>query len=148
MSLTTIVGALLAVVARPQAVGVRLEKQERTKEEREIGHLARSHARLVDHIERLERELALAQELLAHWRDEAARLARENHERRAMAQYNAIMAQQQQAQQNALGQESVCQGFCNCVPSRAQIWGAQHGLVQQLNDNTVHGAVIRLNEEN
>ena len=148
MSLTTIVGALLAVVGRPQPAGARIEK--------EIGHLRRSHARLIDHIERLERELALTQELLAHWRDEAARLARQNREERQMAQYNAIMAQQQQtlqgqqqaqqtiacaqqqqAQQNALGQESVYQGFCNCVPSRAQVWGAQHGLVQQLNDNTV-----------
>ena len=64
------------------------------------------------------------------------------------AQYNA--AQAQQAQQNiAVANLQVAQlagyaqqmqnfeGFCNCVPSRAQVWGAQHGLVQQLNDNTV-----------
>ena len=143
MSLTTIVGALLAVVGRPQPAGARIEK--------EIGHLRRSHARLIDHIERLERELALTQELLAHWRGEAARLARQNRKERETPQYDANMAQQQFlqaqaqqaqqtiacAQQNALGQESVYQGFCNCVPSRAQVWGAQHGLVQQLNDNTV-----------
>jgi hypothetical protein len=148
MSMTTIVGALLAVVGRPQPAGARPEKQER-----EIGHLARSHARLIDHIERLERELALTQELLAHWRAEAARLARENRENRAgamvqaaIAQQTMAAAQQQQAQnqnmayaQQALNQQlsASFEGFCNCVPSRAQVWGAQHGLVQQLNDNTV-----------
>lgn len=146
MSLTTIVGALLAVVARPK------------QEQREVEHLRRSHARLIDHIERLERELALTQELLAHWRNEAARLARENRERREQssqtlyAQYHSALQQELIGQQQFSRQQGLLQaqnqqlaacapqmqtfeGFCNCVPSRSQVWGASHGLVQQLNDN-------------
>ena len=142
MSLTTIVGAFLALVARPKprltpVVDPELDRHVIEAQKREI--------------ERLERELSLAQGVLEHWRDEAARLARENRDRRDMmhaamgqqAQQNLAYAQQMQqarlsqlgeplqqlryAQQNAL--------WCNCVPSRAQVWGAQHGLVQQLNDN-------------
>lgn len=151
MSLTTIVGALLAVVARPMKEHPwdRLEKVVARVEQ-----LTRSQAKLVDHIERLERELALAQGLLEHWRDEAARLARQNREQRAMM--CAAMGQQAQAQQNSAYQQAQQQNhlsqldeplqqlqyaqqnslWCNCVPSRAQVWG-QHGLVQQLNDNTL-----------
>ena len=155
MSLTTIVGAFLAVAGRP--------KQERPKQELEIEALRRSHTRLADHIERLERELAMAQQVLEHWRDEAARLARENRERREYRNQAQACAQAQQVQQNvAMAQYAMAHlhamqdgrylgaqgllaghaqqmqtfdGFCNCVPSRAQVWGAQHGLVQQLNDN-------------
>ena len=150
MSLTTIVGALLAVVARPmkEHPSDRLEKVVARVEQ-----LTRSQAKLVDHIERLERELALAQGVLEHWRDEAARLARQNREQRDMMY--AAMAQQAQAQQNSAYQQAQQNHlsqlgeplqqlqyaqqnslWCNCVPSRAQVWG-QHGLVQQLNDNTL-----------
>ena len=38
-------------------------------------------------------------------------------------------------------QEAQAFGFCNCVPSRAQVWGARHGLVQEVN-----GLVNRLNQ--
>ena len=153
MTLTAIVGALMALVASPK-------------------RLERSQARLVDRIERLERELALAQAVLEHWRDEAARLARVSRDYRAdrdrwrdfanrapqQAQQAMLQAQAQQGQQLALAQGQQAQGqqlaynglppgagamqqmqtfegFCNCVPSRAQVWGAQHGLVQKLNDN-------------
>lgn len=129
MTLTTIVGAFLAVIARA--------KPERTKAEEEVEHLRRSHARLIDHIERLERELALAQRVVEHWRGEAQRLARLNREERERDDgFNAQMQQAQAQQALAIYNQQAAahwQGACNCVPSRAQVWGAENGLVQQLN---------------
>lgn len=133
--------------------------------------LARSQARLVDHIETLEREILIEQHLCQHWKEEAERLskhAREQREAReaaerdrdrwrdfanaiphsqalqqmAQSQQNVAMAQQPQlaaqaqynsaqnpqaqlAYQNPQGlQQQAFGGFCNCVPSRAQVWGA------------------------
>jgi hypothetical protein len=159
MSMTTIVGAFLALVpGRP--------KPEPEKKSREKTLTALT-LELEGYISELERELAAERNLSTHWIGEAARLARENREQRAcqpqqdprqaleqaMAQQQAAWAQQQaetrafydqvayaqQAQQNHLSQlgEPLQQSglWCNCVPSRAQVWGAQHGLVQQLNDN-------------
>jgi hypothetical protein len=133
------------------AFNVRLET-EVSRLKRENDRLTRSTARLVDHIEALERELLIEQHISTHWKAEAERQARQSREARearearqhaqaqglqawnggapgAQAQMNAAMAQQQQLadyanqaqglQQNAYG------GFCNCVPSRAQVWGEQ-----------------------
>jgi hypothetical protein len=124
--------------------------------------LTRSHARLVDHIETLEREILLEQHICAHWKEEAERLARQSREereardRRAL-QTQLLMLQSQAAQQNAANplasqqaQQNIAlaqqaqpadyanqaqglqwrgdyDGFCNCVPSRAQVWGANRG---------------------
>ena len=110
--------------------------------------LTRSRLELVNHIELIERQLDAERALANHWRGEAQRLARENRERREevdaqflQRQYNQAMAQsqslQQHGQRNALAQQLGVQpafeGFCNCVPSRAQVWGAHGGLVEQLN---------------
>ena len=139
MSLTTIVGAFLALVpARPKP------KPEKKSREKTLTALT---LELEGYISELERELAAERNLSTHWIGEAARLARENREHREDRDRwrdfaNIIPQQAQQAQQNHLGrvgeplqyaqQNSL---WCNCVPSRAQVWGAQHGLVQQLNDN-------------
>lgn len=190
----TVIGALVALVpARKDPRDIEIER------------LNRSHAQLADHIEDLEREIAIQRSLKAHWRDEAKRIARQARETRqqrerlatvgwqehaaqAFAQESQLLALQaaqqtfaaqaqaqqniynqgmlgQHAQQNALsamqaqhyasmvpsdlGQGQLGQGrspqnmpqgafdgFCNCVPSRAQVWGAQHGLVQRLNDRS------------
>jgi hypothetical protein len=124
--------------------------------------LTRSHARLVDHIETLEREILLEQHICRHWKEEAARLARQSREERERREAQAQQALQQQsqnplptprwaemngrsamayaqAQQNlgnqqaqlaqyagqAQGLQGAFDGFCNCVPSRAQVWGAR-----------------------
>ena len=167
----TVIGALVALVpARKDPRDIEIER------------LNRSHAQLADHIEDLEREIAIQRSLKAHWRDEAKRIARQARETRQQRerlatvgwQEHAAQTQQniynqgmlgQHAQQNALsamqaqhyasmvpsdlGQGQLGQGrspqnmpqgafdgFCNCVPSRAQVWGAQHGLVQRLNDRS------------
>jgi hypothetical protein len=151
------VGALIALAAR---VADRIEKRDKREEARDlrpmVEALAHSRAQLIDHIELLERELATERHMSAHWLGEAQRLIRERRQQeavlanadlnRAMAQQNMALYQQQalaqQSQQaqftNALAQAQNQQAFanehwCNCVPSRAQVWGASHGLVNQLN---------------
>src|SRR5580693_10787991 len=60
--------------------------------------LTRSHARLVDHIETLEREILLEQHICRHWKEEAARLARQSREERERREAQAQQALQQQSQ--------------------------------------------------
>ena len=98
--------------------------------------------------------------LVAHWRETAERIARQSREAREAQigwQQHDALVQQAQAQQafalqaqyqQQLGQQlgqcaaqqnmpqGAFEGLCNCVPSRAQMWGAQHGLVQRLNDGS------------
>ena len=141
MSMTALVGALVALM--PPALF-----DDKKKRDREVEHLRRSHAQLIDHIERLERELAMEQSMVAHWREEARRIAMMTRESREAAearrhaqaqQVNQLLGQhhyqqQQLNAQNALAQQQQgYQGWCNCVPSRAQVWGSQNGLVQALN---------------
>ena len=136
--MTAIIGALVALL--PQAPPKPTLESEIARLRLENKNLARSHARLVDHIEALEREILAERHISIHWKAEAGRLAiqsreaREALERREQingrnalafaqfAQQNAILAQQSiQAQQNA--QQQFQDGsFCNCVPSRAQVW--------------------------
>jgi acetyl-CoA acetyltransferase len=150
------VGALLGIVAR---VADRIEKKDKTDHaavalslRRAVEALARSRALLVDHIELLERELATERRMSAHWLGEAQRLIRDDRRREAVLapqmaqsyQQNMALYQLAQAQQNALAQQNQQLGaqnldagiWCNCVPSRAQVWGAQGGLVRQLNEET------------
>jgi len=138
--------------------------------------LTRSHARLVDHIETLEREFLIEQHLCTHWKAEAERLAKHAVASRERAEalerdrqdvrYQALLAQSQNppptpswgdmngrsamayaqqqnlalAQQHQLANQQAqfaqCanqglqwrgdyDGFCNCVPSRAQVWGEE-----------------------
>ena len=111
--------------------------------------LTRSHARLVDHIdhiETLEREILLEQHICAHWKEEAERLAKHAIASRLRAEtqeQQALMARYQDwqplpanplagPQQNlanyanqAQTQQQAYAGFCNCVPSRVQVWGEQ-----------------------
>ena len=113
-------------------------------------------ARLKREIEDLERGLAAERNLSRHWMDEAyaiARNAREERDRRdlqimrqyqpqqhhalqhqaqqAQAMQNVQYQQQQLANQQQLGsQAGVFDGFCNCVPSRHQMFDA---MVEQLN---------------
>ena len=104
----------------------------------------------------------MAHAMTAHWRETAEYLARTKREQREAyrqqqanaALYQALAAQQaMQAQhyvsmvpsdlgQGRLGQQSSYQGFCNCVPSRGQVWASPHGLVQDLN-TLEPGAVLR-----
>lgn len=148
MSMTAIIGALVALL--PQAPRKPTLESEIARLRLENKNLARSHARLVDHIEALEREILAEQHISTHWKAEAGRLARQSREAREarerreqingrnalafaqfaqenfLAQQNAILAQQQsiQAQQNLQAQQLGQQDgrFCNCVPSRAQVW--------------------------
>ena len=146
----TAIGALAPFLPRPvKPVQIPVDSEvERLRCENE--RLTRSHARLVDHIETLEREILLEQHICAHWKEEAERLAkhsiavREARERRdingrtAMAyaqeqqfacQQQALMGRQQaqlaQYAGQAQGLQGAFEGFCNCVPSRAQVWGAR-----------------------
>jgi hypothetical protein len=163
MTLTALVGALVALVARPP-------EPQQTKDQEEIARLKRSHAQLIDRIETLEldneglgRELAAERNLSTHWIGEAARFAREAREARENAWTNYAQERLQQASQ-ALQQTAVFQhaqqgqqaqqmqgqlmayaqnqqqnaypGFCNCVPARHQMFGIMSevdGLVEQLN---------------
>ena len=139
--MTAIIGALVALL--PQAQPKPTLESEIARLRLENMNLARSHARLVDHIEALEREILAERHISIHWKAEAGRLARQSREARearerreqingrnalAFAQYaqqNALLAQQQsiQAQQNIQAQQQFQDGsFCNCVPSRAQVW--------------------------
>jgi hypothetical protein len=183
----TAIGALVALLPRPvgrltAVVDPELDELVRQAADEEIERLrrenerlTRSHARLVDHIETLEREILLEQHICAHWKEEAERLAKHAIASRlraeaqeqaararqrpspaeiaqylAQAQMNAALAQQQnlanqqhqnlanQQHQNlanqqhqlanyagqAQGLQGAYEGFCNCVPSRAQVWGA------------------------
>lgn len=137
--IATAVGALVALL--PKALlRDRPEKPNPVQipAESEIARLTRSHARLVNHIESLEREILLEQHLCTHWKEAAQRLAKQSREEReereqrqhvlhgdtafAHAQQNAILAQQTQAQQAQL---AAYAGYCNCVPSRAQVWSEE-----------------------
>ena len=141
MSMTAIIGALVALL--PQAPPKPTLESEIARLRLENKNLARSHARLVDHIEALEREILAERHVSIHWKAEAGRLARQSREAREarerreqingrnalafaqFAQQNALLAQQQsiQAQQNIQAQQQFQDGsFCNCVPSRAQVW--------------------------
>jgi hypothetical protein len=137
LTLTAIVGALMALLPKP-------EKPVQSPVDSEVDRLTRSHARLVDHIERLERELLLEQHLCIHWREAAMRIAKQSREAReqyqpqqqllpqnpqqalAQAQLNSQYAQA--LYQHAQNQQAAqWQGFCNCVPSRSQVWEANRG---------------------
>ena len=152
MTLTALVGALVALVpAVPKP-------QPKPKHELEIERLNRRVETLEYELESVTRELAAERQLSTHWIGEASRIAkqaREEREERDRAkrlqlmrevrsgtQANYASAQQAQAQQlaqqNLLAQYADPQqaqafGFCNCVPSRSQVWGAGNDLVQQLN---------------
>ena len=110
----------------------------------------------------LNRDLAIQRALVDHWQGQARILAQALRREREgngyeaqrqiayaqaaglqqqLAQYNQQAAMQAQHYAGPLGQQQGFEGFCNCVPSRAQVWGASHGLVQE-----VDGLVNRLNQ--
>jgi hypothetical protein len=171
----TAIGALVALLPRPTLdkadarfiagydAGLKDGRREAKDAQVEVERLTRSHARLVDHIETLEREILLEQHISTHWKEEAERLAKHSIASRlraeaqeqaalmrqyqglqpmrpadgrqalAQAQTNAALAQQHQLaamgqaqnlQAQYAGLQGAYQGFCNCVPSRAQVWGA------------------------
>ena len=139
----TAIGALVALM--PPA----LLRKPKDEPEVEIARLKRE-------IEDLERGLAAERNLSRHWMDEAyaiARNAREERDRRdlqimrqyqpqqhqalqqaqraqAQAMQNVQYQQQQLANQQLGSQAGVFDGFCNCVPSRHQMFDA---MVEQLN---------------
>ena len=160
----TAIGALAPFLPRPQAdkadprfiagydAGLKDGRREAKDAEVEVERLTRSHARLVDHIETLEREILLEQHICRHWKEEAERLAKhaiasrlraEAQEQQALQvarpQYHqAALLQSQAAQQqmqaqqyaqlayaNPQGLQGAFEGFCNCVPSRAQVWARE-----------------------
>lgn len=147
MTITALIGALVALLPRPERPAPEEDLIDRQR--CLIDKLNASHARLVDHIERLERELLTEQHLTTHWREAAQRIAKQSREYReqyqpqqlqaqqlqalayaqaralAYAQQNTLQAQAQQAQlaQNAGMQNAQAfGGYCNCVPSRSQVW--------------------------
>jgi hypothetical protein len=161
LTLTAFVGALVALLPRPERpvqIPVESEVERLTKEN---ARLQRSQARLVDHIERLEREILLEQHLTTHWRETAQRIVKQAREAReafdrereqlqrvgplwlpeqnlALLQAQGELAQMQAAQQAQCAQAQAQQnqnfrwrgdyeGFCNCVPSRSQVWEANRG---------------------
>jgi hypothetical protein len=148
MTLTALVGALVALVARPP-------EPQRTKDQEEIARLKRRVETLEVEVESLERELAAERNLLTHWIGEASRFAREAREQRERLIRQNYQPQQQllaqdpqvalnqalqarAAQQHAYAQcnnarnqqQQAFAGFCNCVPSRGQMFDA---MVERLN---------------
>ena len=150
MTLMGLTGALMGVAASVAGrIGKRADDQrvvERFKTDIEL--LKNEVAQLENTVNLLERRLGTAESLVDHWRSEARRLVHENRELRIEAQAQSFAqaaAQYQQAQQ-ALGQQpqyaqlyqlyqqaNAQQNFCNCVPSRSQVLGASHGLLERLN---------------
>ena len=152
MTLTALVGALVALVpAVPKP-------KPKPKHELEIERLNRRVETLEYELESVTRELANERMLSTHWIGEASRIAKQARvEREQFSQYNALAQQlanqpqnpqqalaqalqaqqnidyQQQRQQLAQQQAQNYSSFCNCVPSRSQVWGAGNDLVQQLN---------------
>jgi len=103
------------------------------------------------------RELDLERDLTAHWREQARLMAvqvREQREARELVREqeqmrmngrNARAYAQQNAQAQAQAQISPLaqyQGFCNCVPSRAQMFAAEQALAA-----CPLGGIVRLNQE-
>ena len=153
MTLTAIVGALMALVPRAKPTA-----DTRDKRDIEIERLKRSQRKLLDRIETLEldnqgleRELAAERNLLTHWIGEAARFARDARELRR-GQYAGLQqahyAQQAQLGAELLGEQPLqayaqynqqlgAAGHCNCVPSRGQMFDAMisqvDNMVEQLN---------------
>jgi hypothetical protein len=169
----TAIGALVALLPRPSLdkadarfiagydAGLKDGRREAQEAQVEVERLTRSHARLVDHIETLEREILLEQHICRHWKEEAERLAKHAiaSRQRAEAQEQQGLLQQYQglqptprwaemngrsamayaqAQQNLANQQQLANyanqaqtqqqafgGFCNCVPSRAQVWARE-----------------------
>lgn len=147
MSLTgTIIGALMAIVARPAREP---DKGAAEKLARMVADLRLSRDQYINCVELLESELRVERQMSAHWLAETQRLIRENRRlerervrqitqsvQQGLAQQNAQYAQAQQApfhQQFAGAQGLGALGQCNCVPSRAQVWAAENALVDQLN---------------
>lgn len=157
----TAIGALVALIpARPPP------EDDKTRDlalkvadlSEKFAALSRTRRELVNHIDLLARQLDAQRALANHWRGEAQRLAarcrvdrdmyeellqrRDNQTQALPPSWRPVLAEQlQQHQQNALGQQLAAQqfdwqGLCNCVPSRAQVWGAHGSLVQQLNDRS------------
>ena len=160
MTLTAFVGALVALLPRPQKptqIAVVDEIDRLTQENKQ---LARSRRQLFEHIHMLEREILTEQHLCTHWRETAQRLAQQSRENREAAEKaRDVYHQQAQAQQNMqaamqaqhyaamvpsdlgrgqlgmqnaqlaqyAGLQNALGGFCNCVPSRAQVWAADRG---------------------
>jgi hypothetical protein len=159
MTLTAIVGALIALVpaAKSATRDAEIERLERAIENLERDLLIQRdltvHWR--ETAQRIAKQNREARE--AHVRERAGwqqhNPVREQQE--AINRQAQLMAQAMQAQhyasmvpsdlgQGQLGQQAAqnqpmqhWEGFCNCVPSRAQVWGAQGGLVQQLNDRSL-----------
>ena len=140
MTLTAIIGALVALLPRPERpvpIPVESEVERLTKEN---ARLQRSQARLVDHIERLEREILLEQHLTTHWREAAQRLAKQSRENRErfererpspgeIAQYLAQMQRTQAQQQLAYAQQNAMQAQQAQLAAYAgaQVWHANRG---------------------
>ena len=86
MTLTAIVGALLALLPRPERpvqIPVVDEVARLTEENKQ---LKRSRRQLFDHIHLLEREILTEQHLCTHWRETAQRLAKQSRENREAAE--------------------------------------------------------------
>ena len=94
------IGALVALLApfppKPEPEQPSLDSEiERLT--RENWRIARSHARLVDHIESLEREILTERHICKHWKEEAERLARQSREERERRQTHQSQTQWQGA---------------------------------------------------
>jgi len=95
------------------------------------------------------RELDLERDLTAHWREQARLMAvqlrqqREARER-VREQQHALNAQSQAQMLGPLAQyQNAAYGpFCNCVPSRAQMFAAEQALAA-----CPLGGIVRLNPE-
>ena len=141
MTLTALVGALVALVARPKDE----PDVEASRLRRQIQKLERELETFRVDYDALGRELTAERNLLTHWIGEASRFAREAREARERADLLRAIAngtQRYQPQQQLLAQCNNAQnqqqmmwrenyeGFCNCVPSRTQMFDV---MVEQLN---------------
>jgi hypothetical protein len=136
--IATAIGALVALLPyRPKGDKPKYVSPDQVVA-RDFVRLRRSHAQLVNHIESLEREILLEQHLCAHWKEAAQRLAKQSREAREereaqAAQLDALAFSQPAAPAYPTVPSPVAgsapvpigQGFCNCVPSRAQVWSEE-----------------------
>jgi hypothetical protein len=132
MTLTALMTALVALVpAKPRWLW------------QENDRLARSHGRLIDHIERLERELLIERHLSTHWKEQAARHAvearqeREAHDRTREQKLGLavrLLAHQPRQGRQAQANAQAAYGFCDCAPGRSQLWAADQSQFQDGDD--------------
>ena len=130
MTLTALVCALVALVPAVP----RPKPKPKPKHELKIERLERTVETLEYELESVTRELANERRLSTHWIGEASRISRTA---RVEREHFEALLQRERALPQHNAQQAQAFGFCNCVPSRTQMFDAMIGqvdhMVEQLN---------------